>query len=339
MPAVSVLQIILITVAIIAGVVIGWLGRGKRCGQEKSAIGASWQEQLDAQRSEQKRLAGQNRSLMDQVSHYQASQNDAGNRARELSGALKEAFARRDQLQRETKDIRHNLESALAECRRLDGSIHSLSDENRAYASAVKEKDDKIFQLSRELDSWHTRLPPLIERFRERDADARRLQDEIGVAAERIGTLESMLANDQTHVDTINPAQFAEDFDASNDTLASTLGPTSSERFQDALNGARRDYEQEERPQPASDAITADIAAANSSAAGDDLQAIKGVGPAIEKTLHELGIYRFGQIAEMSEYDIDRVARRLKGFRSRIYREDWIGQARDLRDRRPHENV
>jgi predicted flap endonuclease-1-like 5' DNA nuclease len=237
------------------------------------------------------------------------------------------------------EDIRHNLESALAECRRLDGSIHSLSDENRAYASAVKEKDDKIFQLSRELDSWHTRLPPLIERFRERDADARRLQDEIGVAAERIGTLESMLANDQTHVDTINPAQFAEDFDASNDTLASTLGPTSSERFQDALNGARRDYEQEERPQPASDAITADIAAANSSAAGDDLQAIKGVGPAIEKTLHELGIYRFGQIAEMSEYDIDRVARRLKGFRSRMYREDWIGQARDLRDRRPHENV
>ena len=32
----------------------------------------------------------------------------------------------------------------------------------------------------------------------------------------------------------------------------------------------------------------------------------------------------------MSEYEIDRVARELRGFRSRIYREDWIGQARDL---------
>jgi predicted flap endonuclease-1-like 5' DNA nuclease len=32
----------------------------------------------------------------------------------------------------------------------------------------------------------------------------------------------------------------------------------------------------------------------------------------------------------MSEYDIDRIARRLKGFHSRIYREDWIGQAREL---------
>ena len=64
----------------------------------------------------------------------------------------------------------------------------------------------------------------------------------------------------------------------------------------------------------------------------DDLQRIKGVGPAIEKTLNEMGIVSFRQIADMSEYDIDRVARRLKGFRTRIYREDWIGQARELRD-------
>ena len=64
----------------------------------------------------------------------------------------------------------------------------------------------------------------------------------------------------------------------------------------------------------------------------DKLQAIKGVGPAIEKTLNEMGIFRFQQIAEMSEYDIDRIASSLKGLRSRIYREDWLGQARELRD-------
>ncbi len=66
----------------------------------------------------------------------------------------------------------------------------------------------------------------------------------------------------------------------------------------------------------------------------DDLKQIKGVGPVIEKTLNELGILLFSQIAEMSESEIDRVAQRLKGFRSRIYREDWIGQARDLQFRK-----
>ncbi|MCH7834866.1 MAG: hypothetical protein IH911_07300, partial [Proteobacteria bacterium] len=65
----------------------------------------------------------------------------------------------------------------------------------------------------------------------------------------------------------------------------------------------------------------------------DDLKMIKGIGPAIEKTLNELGIFRFTQIVEMSEYDIDRIAQRLRGFRSRIDREDWVGQARSLHNR------
>jgi NADH-quinone oxidoreductase subunit E len=64
------------------------------------------------------------------------------------------------------------------------------------------------------------------------------------------------------------------------------------------------------------------------------LRQIKGIGLSIEKTLRELGFQRFHQIAEMTEYDIDRVARQLKGFRSRIYREDWIGQARLLQNQK-----
>ena len=32
----------------------------------------------------------------------------------------------------------------------------------------------------------------------------------------------------------------------------------------------------------------------------DDLKMIKGVGPAIEKTLNEMGIFNFQQIAEMN---------------------------------------
>ncbi|MDH3984611.1 MAG: NADH-quinone oxidoreductase subunit E, partial [Gammaproteobacteria bacterium] len=86
--------------------------------------------------------------------------------------------------------------------------------------------------------------------------------------------------------------------------------------------------EPEDEPEPESE-VTADTGAHVSR---DDLKMIKGVGPAIEKTLNEIGIFRFEQIADMSEYDIDRVAKRLRGFHSRIYREDWIGQARDLLD-------
>jgi len=61
----------------------------------------------------------------------------------------------------------------------------------------------------------------------------------------------------------------------------------------------------------------------------DDLQRISGIGPGIEKTLHELGVFHFRQIAAFTPENVAWVNRRLR-FRGRIEREDWIGQARTL---------
>ncbi|MFD2738595.1 hypothetical protein ACFSUD_03335 [Sulfitobacter aestuarii] len=61
----------------------------------------------------------------------------------------------------------------------------------------------------------------------------------------------------------------------------------------------------------------------------DDLKRINGVGPKMEETLNELGIYHFDQIAGWSESEIDWVDARLR-FKGRIRRDDWIGQARSL---------
>jgi predicted flap endonuclease-1-like 5' DNA nuclease len=231
------------------------------------------------------------------------------------------------------KEVRSQLAAALAEKKNLESSVASLSAKDKSSSSAVKEKDDKIFQLSRELDSWHARLPPLIARFQARDADASALQEQLEAANHRISTLEAALDSDQTQFETIDSANLAEEYDASNDTLASTIGPASGEQFREALNGAASDYPRTHEPVTPDDSRREAESKASVTVA-DNLQDIKGVGPAIEKTLHQLGFFRFGQIAEMSEYDIDRVARHLKGFRSRIYREDWIGQARELRSRR-----
>jgi predicted flap endonuclease-1-like 5' DNA nuclease len=61
----------------------------------------------------------------------------------------------------------------------------------------------------------------------------------------------------------------------------------------------------------------------------DDLKQISGIGPSIERTLHELGIYHFRQIAQFTPDNIAWIDQRLR-FRGRIEREDWIGQARRL---------
>ncbi len=317
MPELSAIYIGIATSAVLLGIVIGWLVRSKRCAQEKVAIQSGWQEQIEAQRVEHGRLVDQNKNLMEQVNQFQASSKDATNRARELSDALKEAFSRRDELQREIKDVRGNLESVLAERRRLQSSM-SDQPSNGDSAAAIKEKDDKIFRLSRELESWQDRLPPLIDRFRERDVEAKQLESELAEAREKIEDLESRLTFDQTLVE---PADAAPDeLAASNETIVET-----------AIE-AILDPEEELEATGANGAEYESAIAHDQNGLRDDLKMIKGVGPAIEKTLNELGIFRFSQIAAMSEYDIDRVAKRLKGFRSRIYREDWIGQARELDD-------
>ena len=59
------------------------------------------------------------------------------------------------------------------------------------------------------------------------------------------------------------------------------------------------------------------------------MQLIKGVGAVLEKTLNEVGIYHFDQIAAWIQKDIDYINERL-AFSGRIERENWVEQAKRL---------
>lgn len=346
MPEITVMHIAILAGTVAAGVLIGWIMRGSRCAQEKIAVNEGWQQQLEAQRVEHERLLDQNKNLMEQVSQLQASGTDGTNRARELSDALKEAFERRDELQRELKDIRSNLEATLREREKLQSDMKNTEALGDNAQSALKDKDDKIFHLSRELENWQNRLPPLLERFRERNDEAARLEEDLQAANERIvafeAGLDDTLDEDETRIEPVDPGALGDELDASNDPSSMTqtgINDVLAREGDDETAVAEQlesdvDVDDEADVVETEEAETsAEVAALPDHGPGtlrDDLKLIKGIGPAIEKTLNELGIRRFDQIVEMSEYDIDRVAQRLKGFRTRIYREDWIGQARDL---------
>ena len=61
----------------------------------------------------------------------------------------------------------------------------------------------------------------------------------------------------------------------------------------------------------------------------DDLKRIKGVGTVIEKTLHELGIYQFDQVAKWTADNVTWVEN-FVAFPGRIKREGWVSQAQTL---------
>jgi NADH-quinone oxidoreductase subunit E len=60
--------------------------------------------------------------------------------------------------------------------------------------------------------------------------------------------------------------------------------------------------------------------------APDDLKAIGGIGPKLEKVLNGLGIWTFAQIAALTEGEVLWLDEQL-GFRGRITRDEWLKQA------------
>lgn len=70
-------------------------------------------------------------------------------------------------------------------------------------------------------------------------------------------------------------------------------------------------------------------AAPKAAAGADDLKQLSGVGPALEKKLHQAGITSFAQIAAWTAADVEEFGEKLS-FKGRIEREGWIEQAKEL---------
>ncbi|NRA87457.1 MAG: 30S ribosomal protein S2 [Rhizobiales bacterium] len=68
---------------------------------------------------------------------------------------------------------------------------------------------------------------------------------------------------------------------------------------------------------------------ATATTGADDLKELSGVGPALEKKLHDSGVTSFVQIAAWTASDVEVFGEKLS-FKGRIEREGWIEQAKKL---------
>jgi predicted flap endonuclease-1-like 5' DNA nuclease len=66
----------------------------------------------------------------------------------------------------------------------------------------------------------------------------------------------------------------------------------------------------------------------------DDLTQIKGIGPAFQRKLNALDIFNYKQISEMRGDAVARLAEAIAVFPDRIHRDNWIGQATRLYQRK-----
>jgi predicted flap endonuclease-1-like 5' DNA nuclease len=218
---------------------------------------------------------------------------------------------------REERAARDRLQGRLAELERSAGRLRDLelqlSDSERRRTDAVHDLDTEVRRL-------RARAAELEAAVRQRDDLERALQtreDELRRHAERIRELEALQPERERRVA----------LEAETTTLRSLL--------------AERDREVEtlravDRPSPARRPSLAPASALASRRRNrqtppgerDDLKRIHGIGPALERRLHRLGITRFGQIASWTGEDIARIARELADSADRIRRDGWVQSAR-----------
>ncbi len=65
----------------------------------------------------------------------------------------------------------------------------------------------------------------------------------------------------------------------------------------------------------------------------DDLKKVKGIGPKMEKTLNQIGIFTFAQVGRMTEKEYNLLDSITKSFPGRAQRDDWAGQAKKLNNK------
>jgi predicted flap endonuclease-1-like 5' DNA nuclease len=80
---------------------------------------------------------------------------------------------------------------------------------------------------------------------------------------------------------------------------------------------------------PPANAEQPDMLDAPRNGRADDLKAISGIGPKLERLLNSLGVYHYEQIASWTPAHVDWVNAAIS-FRGRIERERWVAQAAQL---------
>ena len=96
------------------------------------------------------------------------------------------------------------------------------------------------------------------------------------------------------------------------------------------LNEARADLERAQADAEAALASSATPTPAPAKAIAAGLRRIRGIGPAYQRSLEQLGVTRVEQVAGWTEDDVLTFADKLKIRAERITKDDWVGQAKSL---------
>jgi len=214
------------------------------------------------------------------------------------------AVAQAEKRDREVIGLRGGLDAAHASVAELEERLAAVAGDT----AAVRGLQDELEATSAERQELATRLEALSAELEDERGRIGMLESELGRAQQAAAEVPGLRAElEEANVDRQDLSARVEKLTAASDATSGP-GPTK----EDAV--ARM-------------AAVAERTAGGGPAPDDDLKKIRGVGPKLEKTLKELGITSYRQVANFGADDIEIVTSALSAFKGRIERDNWMAGA------------
>ncbi|MEM1096768.1 MAG: hypothetical protein AAGJ10_19390 [Bacteroidota bacterium] len=323
-----------IALAAVIGFLIGWWLRNRRLKRYRMEL-AQHQAQLGQHQQQHQALQAeydvlvrrhadcnsshqQLRGLLEQaeqraakaVQQHQALQTSIGVK---LTEHQQHASQREAELQRSVRE----LQTAMA--RAESTGQQALEEARRSAATAIAERDALQQTLEQQATRYDQHLNRMTTELRTAEATVAALQ----VRQTDLRTLEAERDALQHAADEVQLA-----YQESLRQLQAKLDATARDLA--ACREAARRVPKREIALPVFAPLAAAGIPTGTYEGRDDLQRIKGVGPFLERKLHDFGIFTFRQIAALKPAVVDQLGETFGSFKDRIIREGWVEQAERL---------
>lgn len=222
----------------------------------------------------------------------------------------------------ETRVEQKNNELLRAELANLKNQVGLLEKQLSESSSGGAAPADS----SRPIDSIRPSQWPALQK-----ANSKHAQELERLRAEHRAELDKLRSNHAMELANLKKSLFSPSTTASNDEAAklSELEAKYEARL-DALRKRLRDAEHRNGTERIAELEKPAKQASDAPAGSDDLTRLKGVGPAIARSLKKEGITTFAQIAAWSPDDVEAIAPKIKTTVARIKKNRWIEAAREL---------
>ncbi len=284
--------------------------------QIESEHAAADRRELDAERAEKARIAG---DLEDQTAELDALREEVRDlhaRVAPLESLLKERDAALFERGEQVETLTAQLDAVVQQNESLQATLHQRGEQiatlERKFSDQPAPQDQSDETADARSEHLEQRLVAQIEKNRELTKAMEERERDLAAAAK---------TNELNEKSMLILKQQLDDARATEERLATQL--------RELKSSAQRAPE----PDPSG------VKVVMSKPAGlfelpperiDELQQIRGIGDGFERGLNKLGIYQFSQLAGLSAQEIAWVEAHLPTFHGRVERDDWPGQAAAL---------